>query len=265
MTSDSPAHVVILGASNVTLGFPRIVSHVRRMFPAGVQILAAHGHGRSFGKTSRVGFRSLPGIRESGLWQALRDLRAGGETPPLYAVLTDIGNDLVFGVTPERLAGWLVECLTQLRSLDARITIGRLPLDSLSRLGRWRFNATRTLFFPGTGLTYERMHEYAPQLDELVMQAAIAHSSQTFIPRSEWYGFDPIHIRRRHRAAAWGEILGSWLETQATQATQATAPGLGDSYRYWSRRPATRTMFGIPRTAPQPGWKWPDGSALWLF
>ena len=61
------ARAVALGASNLTRGFRTVVSAARAAWGPEVQVLAALGHGRSYGAPSRVPFRTLPGILESGL------------------------------------------------------------------------------------------------------------------------------------------------------------------------------------------------------
>ena len=260
------AHVVVLGASNVTLGFPRIVAEVRRLFPGRVQIFGAHGHGRSYGQPSWAPFRTLPGLKECGLWDAFRAARetsrAAGQEVPVYALLNDIGNDLLFGASPERIDEWVAECLSRLQGENARITIGRPPVFALERLGRTRFMATRTFFFPKSPLTYERMLEDVPKLDSLIAARAAAMGAGSFVPRPEWYGFDPIHIRARWRPAAWNEILRRWLgEAMVT----AEGPAGGVRRRHWLLAPAERTIRGAKRIRAQPAFRWDDGSAIWLY
>ena len=63
--------VVALGASNLTRGFQTIVSTARSMWGPDVEVLAALGHGRSYGAPSRIVFRTLPSILKSGLWDEL--------------------------------------------------------------------------------------------------------------------------------------------------------------------------------------------------
>jgi hypothetical protein len=259
----APAYVVVLGASNVTLGFPRIVRAIQSMFPGPVQILAAHGHGRSYGQKSWIPFRTLPAIRHCGLWDALDRLRAVSEPiPPLYALVTDIGNDLVFGNPPERIAGWVEDCLNRLLERDARITVGRLPLSSLQRIGKFRFRATRRLFFPGSSLTYERVQVDAPHLDELVAGLASRLGLASFVPRPEWYGFDPIHIRRAHRGSAWQEVFSLW---GGPPGGPAVSPGVRAHWRYWNLQPAERRVLGREKIRAQPGWTGTNGAGIWLF
>jgi hypothetical protein len=260
------AHVVVLGASNVTLGFPRIVAEVRRLFPGRVQLFAAHGHGRSYGRSSWAPFRTLPGLRDCGLWDAFHAMREqgrnAGQTVPVYALVTDIGNDLVFGASPELIDDWVAECLGRLQVEHAMITMGRPPVFALQRLGRTRFSATRSFFFPRSPLTYERMLVDVPRLDALIAARAENIGANVISPRPEWYGFDPIHIRARARPAAWNEILRRWLGDGTARNEQ---PAGGIQRRHWLLAPAERTIRGAKRTRAQPAFRWEDGSGIWLY
>lgn len=266
MNGPPTAQVVLLGASNVTLGFPRILAALRRVFGGNFDVFAAHGHGRRFGGPSWVPVRTLPGIRDCGLWAALEQSRASlGETAarvPLYALVTDIGNDLVFNSGPDEIIGWVEECLARLRDHGARLTIGRLPLESVTGLGRLRFNLTRSLFFPFSRLTHERVRIDAPRLDELVAETAIRFGAATFQPDPGWYGFDPIHIRRASRAVAWQGALSQW---SAGDFGPALSPGIRESLRSWRIRPAERQVLGVERRSPQPAPPWSDGTRVWLY
>jgi len=264
--SPDAAHVVVLGASNVTLGFPRIVAQIRRLFPGRVQIFAAHGHGRSYGRPSWAPFRTLPGLRECGLWDAFRSVREqvqSAETPvPAYALVTDIGNDLLFGATPERIDAWVAECLARLQAENANIIMGRPPVFALQRLGLARYRATRTFFFPKSPLTYERMLQDVPRLDALIAARGDAAGASVFVPKPEWYGFDPIHIRRTSRPSAWSEILRLWLGDHQSGDVR---PANHVQRRHWLLAPAERTVRGSRRTRLQPAFRWDDGGGIWLY
>jgi hypothetical protein len=252
--------IILLGASNVTLGFPLIVEGLRRSLPAPLELLAAHGHGRSYGLRNRVLVRRLPGIRECGLWEAL-DRRPPAARPPL-ALLTDVGNDLLFGVRPEMLLMWVEECLQRLRSFDAAVTVTTLPLESVLRLSAVRYLATRTVFFPGGGPDWASMRTMALEVDEGLRRLAEYYHCQVITPRRQWYGVDPIHVRRRLRSAAWSEILSAWPGVEAIHVDQLT---LRRCLPFWRLAAAERDVWGQTRRTIQPVCQIGDGSTIWLY
>ena len=88
--------VVALGASNLSRGLSRLTAVVRDTIPA-PRLLVAAGHGRSYGASSRVAWRRLPSILQSWLWRAFDRLEPPARDRRLLAVVTDIGNDLLYG------------------------------------------------------------------------------------------------------------------------------------------------------------------------
>ncbi len=90
--------VVLLGASNLTRGISTVVGMARGIVGEPSEFLIAMGHGRSYGQRSSVLGRSLPGITQCGLWEALRHARG-----PTSALITDIGNDVIYGVPVETI------------------------------------------------------------------------------------------------------------------------------------------------------------------
>src|SRR5882724_9649210 len=98
--------VILLGASNLTRSFPRVIETVRRTWREPIEIMVAMGHGRSYGQDSVVLGRKISGIFPCALW---RDLQNRAPLPTT-ALITDIGNDFLYGVTPDRLFEWVEGC-----------------------------------------------------------------------------------------------------------------------------------------------------------
>lgn len=251
--------LLLLGASNLILGLPTVLSTARLLLGRSpVEVLVAAGHGRSYGQWSRVLLRGLPGILDCGLWPAAAR-PARGET---YALVTDIGNDLAYGVSPAELAAWVSACVARLRALDADIVLTRPPVARLASLTPWRYRLFRSLFFPRCRLSLPVMLD---RVDDVNQRLAVL-ASQTRInlvePWPAWYGADPIHIRRRARADAWHEILSAWRipadRPAAAPETAVPAPRGGMA-------PAYRTIAGLPLRRAQPSGVLPDGSTVSLF
>ncbi len=121
-----------------------ITETARRVTGRPLEIFAAFGRGRSYGRSSWFLGHELPGIAECGLWRSLAD------RPPLVtsALVTDIGNDLFYDQPLDQIVGWVECCLARLAALDARIVMTRLPIVNLPRLSERRFRLLRKIFFP---------------------------------------------------------------------------------------------------------------------
>ena len=130
--SATPGRVVLLGASNLTRALPLVIGLARQRLGGPLDVHAALGHGRSYGRRSTVLIRSLPGVLESGLWPAL-EAPAQGASVALHALLTDVGNDIVYGHDPDTIAGWIDTCIGRLAGLGARIVMTRLRCRACAR------------------------------------------------------------------------------------------------------------------------------------
>ncbi|MFN0195747.1 MAG: hypothetical protein ACKVT0_03325 [Planctomycetaceae bacterium] len=207
-SASGSAQVIVLGASNVTLSLPWLIDNLPRGFGEPVSLFAAIGHGRSYGAPSRVLIRELPGILQCRLWSEIVGEKSASARR--FALLTDIGNDLLYGHAVDTIADWLVEALDRLQSLHAECVLTRLPLVSVMKMSSARYYATRAVFFPGSRVSWPVMQRRAAELDARIQRLGDERGLAVIQPDGAWYGFDPIHIRLSKRCTAWSHLLSTW-------------------------------------------------------
>jgi hypothetical protein len=256
-----PLHrVVILGASNVARGIGTIVDVARHVLGGPVEILAAMGHGRSYGMTSAIPLRALPSIRECGLWRALSERPAA----PTWSILTDVGNDLIYGRHAAEVAEWIDDCARRLRPLSDAMAITSLPLESVQGVGLLRFVFFRSLLFPRSALQLEAARSFAIELDERVRELARAHDAALIVPMRDWYGLDPIHIRFPVQRQAWMKIFSALSRKDFSSHSHARC-----SWREWQRvmtmRAERSLVLGKWRSCAQPSVMLRDGSSVSFY
>jgi hypothetical protein len=254
-----PGRLILLGASNVAMGFPNIVSAARTLWGGPLDLLAAFGHGRSYGQRMPLFWRELPGIAECGLWQALE------QRPPCetLALVTDVGNDLMYEFPVADIASWVEVCLDRLQRAGARVVLTALPLCSVTGLSARRFLFFRSILFPWSRLKYETILGWAHDLDARLRRLAAERGVVVAEPRREWYGLDPIHIRRSRRRLAWTELLARGAGVQPSKA--APALPLARSLRLRLLRPECRWVFGREQHTVQPAGRLEDGTTIALY
>jgi hypothetical protein len=142
------ARLVALGASNLTRGFETVVSTSRAAWGPNVEVVAALGHGRSYGAHSRVLIRTLPGILESGLWSHLETL----SRVPTRALVTDVGNDIMYGFSAQQTLTWVAEAVKRLRKVTDDIVLTDLPIAGIRRLSQAKYLFFRSTLFPSCRL-----------------------------------------------------------------------------------------------------------------
>jgi len=243
--------VVLLGASNLKIGFPRVLE----CLPGPVEILAALGHGRSYGMWSRLAWvRLLPGIVQCGLWEELeRRPRL-----PTVGLITDVGNDLLYGAPVPTIAGWVGTCLERLARQEAEIIIGLLPLATLEKVSAFRYHLVRQILFPGRrAAPWGAVLDSARELNEMLRGLGLKHGARLVEPSPSWYGIDPIHVRRSMRSQAWNQMLEHPLLPQ-----EGIVAGGGRLPLFGS---AELRLFGATLRNPQPVCRFKDGSTVALY
>jgi hypothetical protein len=248
----------------LTLALPRLVRLARETFGEPLDIVAAAGLGRSFGLRSsvpnpRLRLRSLPGILDSGLFEHLEALPFA----PTRALVTDVGNDVAYGVAVDRLVAWVDACVGRLLACGAEVTLTGLPVDSLRRLSPVRFALFRALFVPSCRLALPELVARAAAVSAQLEALAARRGARFVALRSDWYGLDPIHVRRHWRHAAWREILLGDAAAEASPPLRA-ADHLG-ARRVWLGAPARRWLCGVERRHAQPAIATAGGTRISLY
>jgi hypothetical protein len=251
-TAGDVARVVALGASNLTRGFQTVVSTSRAAWGPDVQVVAALGHGRSYGATSRFLVRRLPGILDSGLWRALESMPA----VPTRVLVTDVGNDIVYGFPAERILEWVDDALARLAGVSDDIVLTNLPMDSIRRLSPAHFRAVRSVFFPTCRLSFDAVLATAERVEAGIEPLARAHGARLVRLRPTWYGIDPIHIKPSLWRPAWQEILGVACPVERSRL---------EATRLYLMRPEVQWLCGIEQGRGQTGTRLRRGGHVWLY
>jgi hypothetical protein len=251
--------LIVLGASNLARGLPLIVALEEARAGRPLEVFAADGYGRSYGGRSLALGRTLPGILECGLWEAL------ARQPPseTRAIVADVGNDIVYGAENDRIRSWVEECLVRLRAMGASVVVGDLPVASLQRLSAWRFELFRRALVPSCRHSLAEVVGRAVELSAELRGLAASHGARFVSLPGEWYGFDPIHFRRRVRRQAWRTILG---EDAAPGRRAWRGPrALADDIRIHAALPERRWLLGRVQEGAQPSVVLASGTTLWCY
>lgn len=250
---------IVLGASNVSRGLSRLAAVVRGRAGGPADLFVAAGHGRAYGVTSRVWLRRLPSILASGIWDAL-----GGEPRlaaiPSNALVTDVGNELLYGFGPDQVAAWVRACVRRLADRDCRIAITGLPLASIAGVGEVRLRLLKNVFVPGCRLTLGELHDSAARLDELLRDVARECGAVVIEQPGAWYGFDAIHVRRRRLDDLWHAACDAWGWEPAAMPARAT---LRDWAALHTRAAEVRAIGRVMLHTPQPTFS-TAGLRVWL-
>ena len=237
--------IVVLGASNVSRGLARLAATVRARAGSPVDLFTAAGHGRAYGVSSRVGLRRLPSILASGLWRALDRERI--EHPS--ALLTDVGNELLYGLGVAAVARGVREAAMRLADRGAAIVITGLPLASIAGVGRVRYRLLRTFYVPGCLLSLREINDASRWLDD-ELRAITSDTGGTFLEQpADWYGLDALHVKRSRLDDLLHRVADAWQLPPAEGRPRAS---LAEWAVLGSRAAEVRSLARRPRLTRQP-------------
>jgi len=219
-------------------------------------VFAALGHGRSYGAHSLFLGRRLPGILESGLWRQLASLPPA----PTRGLITDVGNDILYGFPAERIVAWVEEAVDRLQRITDDVILTDLPLASIGRLSAAKFLLFRSVIVPRCRLSLEQVAGVAGRVNDGLCALATARGLSLRHLREDWYGVDPIHIRPPLWRPAWREILLGDAEGAAVGEASHR-----EGLRLYFMRPERRWLLGREQITPQRGVRLKAGARIWLY
>ena len=251
--------VILLGASNLTRSISTVVATASQIWGSPVDVVAAMGHGRSYGLPTQMFGRTLPGIMQCGLWDFVRRCPKA----PTAALITDVGNDLLYEAPLDQIMEWMKRSLDQLLSYRSQVVMTLLPMSSIESLTTLRFQFFRRLLFPRSKIQLGTAIALAHRLNDSLRRLGETCGITLFEPRSHWYGVDPIHIKIRLWKEAWNEVLSTWKPNN-----QYPIAASGSILRWWYLRrlsPQRRWVRGVECCCQQPVGSFADGSTFSFF
>lgn len=231
-----------------------MVAAARDEWGPDLEVVAAFGAGRSYGMASSLVGRRLPGILECGIWPLLRSR----PRVPTRALVTDVGNDILYHVPVPRIVEWLDETVARLTDLAQDVVITGLPLDRIRRLSPPAFLFFRSLFVPQCRLTQGQTLEASERVDDALRAIAERRGARFRPLRLEWYGLDPIHIPLGRARRTWREIL-----TDAADGPRGR--WAWDGVRLFLMKPERRSWLGVEQRGAQPGLRLRSGPTVWCY
>jgi hypothetical protein len=251
--------VILLGASNLTRSFPTVVATVRQTWSEPVEIMAAMGHGRSYGQDSSVLGKKISGIFPCALWQDLQNR----PSLPTAALITDIGNDMLYGISPDQIVDWVDRCLDRLAKVGAATIVTQLPSDSIDRLGERRFQFFRRILFPSSKLTLADARILVREINDRLIAIGQTRKIPVISASASWYGFDPIHVKRSVMRQAWPALLAAWRAME--EPLTITPSSLWMAAYLSGLEPCEYSKFGFRRHAAQPNGRLNDGTTISIY
>jgi len=208
--ADSPVYFVLLGASNLARGYYALARHLKnQLSPRRVRFWNALGPGRGY--CARGGFLhvSYSSIETCNLWSALPAPLP--ENTRILALLTDVGNDIMYGVHPDQITEALKDIIRRLQHLNAEIFFTKIPAYFEKPIPTWIFYSLRLLFFPRSRVTMMEA-VYATRKINHFLENAVGDSLHLITGLDSCYGWDRIHYSVFKAEDVWSRVAKEFLK-----------------------------------------------------
>ena len=215
--TQNPVLFIFLGASNLARSFHGLKDCIERcIFPRPASFFHAMGPGRGYLSRGGILNAVYSPILKCGILEAVRNKRVKDQ--PVIALITDIGNDIMYGVSSEKIINGLQYLVNALGEFKTNIFITSIPVDLENDISELRFHIIRQIFFPRSPIKYSQASNNITVINKFILQSS--NKKVTVInDMNQFCGIDKIHYSILKSQSAWSHIakkLTSSLNTNVS-------------------------------------------------
>jgi hypothetical protein len=193
---------LLLGASNLARANKGFVNYLERcLHPRPIHFLNALGPGRGYCVPGGILNIVYPPIGDCGILDAARIAKSSH----VIALVTDIGNDIMYDIPAGQIIDKLDKLFGDLRRLDADILATIIPQFLENEMDAYQFRCLRTVFFPKSRVEMPAATAAVREINRFLRSEA--DDRITLITGLEdFYWFDKIHFSPLKMHKAWNKI-----------------------------------------------------------
>lgn len=242
--ANPPVCLVLLGASNLARGWFALTRYMKAcLHPRPVEVLIATGPGRAYRAQGGLLNVVYPPIQSSSIFEAAREKSEAGYQ--LLALVTDMGNDIMYGVTVDSLIETMEQVFDRLRTLPARIHFTTLPVRFEQGVHPAWYYFLRTVLLPSSRVSFEEARQAITRFNGYLRESASAKGHM--IPDMDRFlGYDEIHYGWFQGRQAWTHVGRCMLEGSGAPTDRTiTGPEIIRSYWEDIRKIVATDMAGF--------------------
>ena len=250
MDKNIPASIILLGASNLARGYYSLTRCIKNNLGSRpVAFFNALGPGRAYCAFGGVMNVVYPPIGSSPLFS-----RAKGqahEASQKIAFLTDLGNDIMYGVPVEKIVAEIRSIVRQLATMDADTLITPIPATLTSQLTPARFRILKAVFFPRSAVARLEAIAAVKEINQAI-DAGLGDRVTVVRGLGNFMGWDKIHYAHRNFAEVWSRVAEAVLLALGAGMREKICPLEAiPSYATNLRRLILSDMLQLTRKGPE--------------
>jgi hypothetical protein len=218
------------------------------LHPRSVEVLIATGPGRAYFASGGLLNVTHPPIQSSKIFEAAQNKAASGYQ--VVALVTDIGNDIMYGVSTEKVTDTLQQVFAKLESMNAEIFYTTLPVAFEKGVHPIWYYVLRSVLLPFSRISYDEATAGIIKVNQFLKKYDSEHSH--LIPGMDRYlGFDEIHYGWFRAHSAWSHAARTMLDTLGIDMTRdITLSEMIKSYWEELRQVVWTDMLGLKKKKP---------------
>ena len=203
-SSDSLVLFLLLGASNLARGYSMLTQHLSQCREK-TEFLNALGPGRGFcSRGGMFNFTYSPILTSRVIESAEKKSKHAFHTAVL---ITDIGNDLMYGVSAKTLITSLDSIIDRMLGWNANIFLTSIHVNLKKDVAPTTFLLLRFLFYPGSKITFEEAGLYVTKVNRYLEEKSRINERVHLITGMETFvGLDKIHFSLLKAHSAWSKV-----------------------------------------------------------
>ena len=203
--SESPNPLFIfLGASNLARGYTALVKAAENwMHPHACEFLGAMGPGRGYCVPGGMLKVVYPPIASCGILPAAK--KKAAHSSRVVALITDVGNDIIYGVPGSRIILTLSEILQDLSAMGAEISITSISVDLERDVGARGYQILRRIYFPFSQISFAEAAQAAKEINRFIENLS-SQGIHVIHGLDRYQGLDRIHHSLLQSSRVWSLI-----------------------------------------------------------
>ena len=215
--TQSPVLFIFLGASNLARSFYGLKRCIGRcIFPRPASFVHAMGPGRGYVSRGGILNAIYSPILSCGILEAVRNKKIKDQS--VVALITDIGNDIMYGVSSEKIINGLQYLLNALGEFKTNIFITSIPVDLENDISELHFHIIRQIYFPKSPVKYSQASNNIKAINKFILQSS--NKKITAIDdMKQFCGIDRIHYSILKSQSAWCHIAEKLTTSLSTNVS----------------------------------------------
>ena len=200
---------VLLGASNLARGYSALTRHIPRNISAS-EFLNALGPGRGYcARGGLLNFTYSP-IGECGVMKSAKVYAERGFR--MAVLLTDIGNDIMYGVPESTLVESLDILIEKSLKMNAEVFMTSIHVDVSKDMGKTSFKLLKSIFYPNSPVTFDQADSAVKKLNHYLAEKSLQNERVHLVNGlGAFCGLDKIHYGLFKSHLAWSRIANAML------------------------------------------------------